>query len=796
MTISYTPWADPLLDYINNDLAATTGGASSPFAPINYNADLFANEAKFFTGNFGFDGYMGVPGLVGSNAQQAAAAYNVAWQSVDPSLNPTIRALTSGVAVFGISALTGVYLQLQDTMPLVFSYPVLPTTLDPDGSDFEVVLSDGSIVAPLVASLAPNLEHNERQTVLLIGDFGNRIEPGSNDSRYPVSVRVVNDNTPLQLLSAQGPVDAVGLEIASQNPYVVGNGPKVVAAKLNYYSPLGEGGPAAVGAASTNNDGADLYGESAQYRLRLYTSAGFSPDGIASLLPGDFGQYFILEAQSSDGSVVQITSAGQSYTIGQDGSLKVIGLADLGSSGTPENDAYVEDKDNYYDIILEGDRDAISRLTSVRMPSGDGYQAVYNPGGPGNAPDAPGAAAGPFTVPSQDHTVPITLDLDGAMTSTYVEIDGPVLRNPWDLLPVGSLLGLAIHDTTSGQRINAYSDPDGQRFYASFAPSSNQATDLAGGLEDRNPIDLIDTTAFAAEGTATVSGSFSRSAPDASTLRFYSVTGEDGGVLDPSSGVELRPGDAGYAAAARSSANLLSSSGSTLKSADQVIESFSFEAEAGKLYAPLITNNTKNEEYFAFAAANRDGLQHFDGIGANGWGLEDSFGLGDNDYDDMLVRFTIASTSEPTSAPLPTPTSQPTPVSDNRTRYNLIQGDNLNNKLKGTSKNDEIYGCVGRDKIKGRRGDDIIDPGLSKAGRFDIVRGSKGSDTFIIKDGYRAFIKDFNIIDDALDLSDLKGYNVSSWELIDNDTFVYSDDGHEVVKLKGKHDLSEANIII
>ena len=28
-----------------------------------------------------------------------------------------------------------------------------------------------------------------------------------------------------------------------------------------------------------------------------------------------------------------------------------------------------------------------------------------------------------------------------------------------------------------------------------------------------------------------------------------------------------------------------------------------------------------------------------------GWGLEDSFGLGDNDYDDMLVRFTIASTS-------------------------------------------------------------------------------------------------------------------------------------------------------
>ena len=163
------------------------------------------------------------------------------------------------------------------------------------------------------------------------------------------------------------------------------------------------------------------------------------------------------------------------------------------------------------------------------------------------------------------------------MTSTYVEIDDPVLRNPLDLLPVGSLLGMAIHDTTSGQEINAYSDPEGQRFYASFAPSSNQATDLPGGREDLDPIDLIDTTAFDADGTVTVSGSLSRSGLDDTTLRFYTVTGEDGGVLDPISGVTLRPGDADYAAAARSSSNLLSSSGSTLQSVDQAIDSFSFE---------------------------------------------------------------------------------------------------------------------------------------------------------------------------------------------------------------------------
>ena len=145
MAIRYTSLADPLLDYINEDLAVSTGGASSLLTPINYNADLFADEAKFFTGNYGFDGYIGVPGLQGSNAQQAAAQYNVAWESVDPSLNPAARALTSGASVIGVAAQYGVNLLLQDTIPLVFSYPVLPTTLDSDGSDFEVVLNDGSV---------------------------------------------------------------------------------------------------------------------------------------------------------------------------------------------------------------------------------------------------------------------------------------------------------------------------------------------------------------------------------------------------------------------------------------------------------------------------------------------------------------------------------------------------------------------------------------------------------------------------------------------------------------------------
>ena len=637
MAIIYTELADPLLAYIDADIANSSASASALLTPINYNADLFASEAKFFSGNYGFEGYIGIPGLSGTNGKQVAANFNIAWETLDPALNPALRALTSGASALGASGVYGTQLQLQDTMPLVFSYPVLPTTLNQNGSDFEIELNDGSIVKPLIAAFLPNLEHNERQTVVIIGEFGNRNLPGTPDARYPVSVRIVNDGTPLQMLSANGPVDAVGLNIASKNPYESGNGPKLVAAKLNYFSALGEGAPNA-NQSSLLNSGGNLYGNEAQYRLRLYTSAGFSPDGIASLLPNDFSNYFILESRFGNDSI-EITEANRNYEIGDLGSIKVVGLADLGPAGTTVNEAYVEDHDNYYDIILEGDLAAIQSLQSVRMPSSGEYQAVYNPGGPGNNPDAPGAGSGPFTVASEDHTTPITLDLDGAMQATYVEVDGEVLRNPWNLQPVGTLLGLAVKDTLSVQEINAYVDPDGRRFYSSFSPSSDSASNLPGDKTDVNPINLINTTEFSEESVVTISGSISRSATDNLALQFYEIKNIDGAVTDPISGSILLPGEPGYADAAINNANLNSNQ---LVLADASINSFDFTLQAGKLYAPVLINEEQNELYFAIAGTNRDGLDHFNGVGANGWGIEDTFGGGDRDFNDIIIRFEVS----------------------------------------------------------------------------------------------------------------------------------------------------------
>ena len=641
MALVYSEWAAPLLDTINADIANASTLASSLLTPIVYGADLFDDDAKFLTGNFGFDGYMGVPRLMGANAEQAAAEFNVAWQTLDPALNPSLRALTSAASLVGASGTYATRLLLADTMPLVFSFPVLPSSLDADGSDFEVTLSDGTTVTPQIAGLLPNLEHNERQTVVIDGDFGNRITPGSPGARYPISVAIVNDGTPLQMIGRSGPVNAVGLSIDSSSSYVAGNGPRLVSAKLNLYSDLGEGGPVGIGAASQHNSGSDSYGDQAQYRLRLYTSAGFSPDGIASLMPNDFGRFFQLEATTQSGESITITETGVSYAIGNQGTLTVVGLADLAPAGTPVNAAYVEDHDNYYDVILEGDLNAIKALSAVRMPSGNGYSAVYNPGGPGNSPDAPGAAPGPFTVPSQDHSIPISFDLDGARQVTFVETDGPVLRNPLTLEPVGNLLGIAVEDTRTGQTILAYSDPEGRRFFSSFKASSSTASNLPGGRTDLAAIDLIDTRASNAVDGVTLSGSFSRSSETDSILQWYAVTDDAGTVVDPLIGSILKPGEPGYAAAASRRSELISDN--ALQLTDSTIASFNVTLDSGSLYAPLITNQQSGEQYFAFAAANADGLEHFTRFGANGWGVEDIFGGGDRDYDDLIVRFSLNS---------------------------------------------------------------------------------------------------------------------------------------------------------
>jgi hypothetical protein len=468
-TNTNTSLATPLLNFIAADQAVTTAVSSTVSTSIILGADYFATTPAIMTANYGFEGYMGVPNLngTGSAAQAAAYAGNISYEKIDPSLQAASRAYYSAISTQSFASIYGVSATAGDTIPVVFSHPIWPPSVTP--AAFQITMNTGDVITPLVASFLPNTEYNERQTVVLTGYWGNRILPGNPGAEYPVTVSIVSAPTELKFVTPLGLVSAVGLSIESKNPYVSGNGPRVLAAKLNIYSSLGESNPKWLNA-SYANSGSDLFGSDAQYRLRVYTSAGFSPDGISSILPTDFSKFFILAATDSSDNVVQITQAGVSYTIPGFGNLKVLGIADTGPLQSSYNLAYVEDHDNQYDIILSGDAAAVARLTTIRMPSSGAYSPVFNPGGPGN--DLSSNPAGPFTVASSDHTVTITNNLQNGAYVTYVEIDGPVEKNALGQ-PIGVLQGVAITNNATGYTVNAYVDPNGKRFYSSFPAAKN-----------------------------------------------------------------------------------------------------------------------------------------------------------------------------------------------------------------------------------------------------------------------------------------------------------------------------------
>jgi Calx-beta domain/Domain of unknown function (DUF4114) len=111
----------------------------------------------------------------------------------------------------------------------------------------------------------------------------------------------------------------------------------------------------------------------------------------------------------------------------------------------------------------------------------------------------------------------------------------------------------------------------------------------------------------------------------------------------------LKPGDVGYAEAAIKSAVL----GTRFKSqADTNLTVF-----GGKIYAPVVvangtfdnflsqnpTNNASGNvhAYFNYLGANTDKMDHFRLLGDNKFGVEDMYGGGDRDFNDLIFQMTI-----------------------------------------------------------------------------------------------------------------------------------------------------------
>ena len=353
-------------------------------------ADYWSDEPVILSAGMGFEGIIGWPEVNEETVREAEGTWYGSVMCTNGE-DPPAGAYTSIVSTAGVELFYKGTAEDDDGLPIVFSWPVATETVDL--TDFQFTLNTGEIVFPNSAGMLPNWELNERNTVVVFGDFGNRGLSSEEGAIFPVRLDIVKDETPLLLVGPNGQeFNAVGLSWETDtSPY--DSGPKLVGAKLNHVGneALGEGG---LGFGTRSgvlpNDELSLYDES-DFRIRVLTTGGFSPDGITGLTPTMFEDFFRIHANGSNGEVVLLEKVGQEYLVAG-GTLRIVGLSDLGQKENPDegifyDDCYAEDRDNYIDIILVGDEAAARNITHVEIPSLEGgYSAFYNPGGPGPEP--------------------------------------------------------------------------------------------------------------------------------------------------------------------------------------------------------------------------------------------------------------------------------------------------------------------------------------------------------------------------------------------------------------------------
>ena len=353
-------------------------------------ADYWSDEPVILSAGMGFEGIIGWPEVNEETVREAEGTWYGSVMCTNGE-DPPAGAYTSIVSTAGVELFYKGTAEDDDGLPIVFSWPVATETVDL--TDFQFTLNTGEIVFPNSAGMLPNWELNERNTVVVFGDFGNRGFSSEEGAIFPVRLDIVEDETPLLLIGPNGQeFNAVGLSWETDiSPY--DSGPKLVGAKINHVGneALGEGG---LGFGTRSgvlpNDELSLYDEG-DFRIRVLTTGGFSPDGITGLTPTMFEDFFRIHANGSNGEVVLLEKVGQEYLVAG-GTLRIVGLSDLGQKENPDegifyDDCYAEDRDNYIDIILVGDEAAARNITYVEIPSLEGgYNAFYNPGGPGPEP--------------------------------------------------------------------------------------------------------------------------------------------------------------------------------------------------------------------------------------------------------------------------------------------------------------------------------------------------------------------------------------------------------------------------
>ena len=166
------------------------------------------------------------------------------------------------------------------------------------------------------------------------------------------------------------------------------------------------------------------------------------------------------------------------------------------------------------------------------------------------------------------------------------------------------------------------------------------------GSSLQNIAEIIDLQSVSSNQSVQATFSVQRSAGYDNHVSFYKIVDAQGTIITPT-GITLKPGDAGYLAAAiqnrLTNIDLLGINGQTITSRSNV--------QGGAIYAPLIITNDKPDSsnldfsnvYTAYSAANPDKIEHIRLLGDNIFGFEDTRSGGDKDFNDTIVtaNFTI-----------------------------------------------------------------------------------------------------------------------------------------------------------
>jgi Domain of unknown function (DUF4114) len=162
------------------------------------------------------------------------------------------------------------------------------------------------------------------------------------------------------------------------------------------------------------------------------------------------------------------------------------------------------------------------------------------------------------------------------------------------------------------------------------------------GLAEGRIIDLTDYAGKALKVDVTTKGDAAYN----NNIGFYEVTDALTGAIKLTNGNILKPGDANYAVEAIKSAVL---------QAGKIDSKIGLDAPGGAIYAPVVvaqgsltdfvSKNPTNggdgntiHAYFNYLGANPDQLDHFKLTGANTFAVEDQFGGGDKDFNDLIVN--------------------------------------------------------------------------------------------------------------------------------------------------------------